>query len=151
MASTPAMATRRFFASRQRVGDALGKPEHPHRLKGHRHPPADLRRRKAEVAGPEGDVLLHRHPHDLALRVLENHPDEPADLAMRLRVFCAKAVDKDLPFLRDEQGVEMFHEGGFPHPLGPMTATYCPSGISRLTPPRRARLSGHIGKRDAAP
>ena len=129
-----------LFASRQRVGGALGKPEHPHRLQGHPHPPADLRGRKAEVARPEGDVLLDAHPHDLVVGVLEDHADAPADLAVGLGVFRVEAVDEDLPLLRDEQGVEVFHEGGFPAPVGADDGHVLPLGDFQAHPLQDGRV-----------
>ena len=129
-----------LFASRQRVGSALGKPEHPHRLQGHTHPPADLRRRKAEVARPEGDVLLDTHPHDLVVGVLEDHADAPADLAVCLGVFRVEAIDEDLPLLRDEQGVEVFHEGGFPAPVGSDDGHVLPFGDFQADPLQDGRV-----------
>jgi len=116
------------------VGGALGEPQHPHRLEGHTDAAPDLRGRKAEVARAEGHVLLDAHPHDLVVGVLEDHAHAAADLSVGLRVFRAEAVDQDLALLRDEQGIEVLHQGRLAAPVGADDGQVLPLGDLQAHP-----------------
>jgi|GEM_PF-7133223 len=74
------------------------------------HAPPDLCRRETEVAGTEGHVLFHRHPYDLAVGVLEDHPHTPPDLRGVAAVPRAQAVDQDLAGCGDEKGVQVLQK-----------------------------------------
>jgi len=107
MASTPARERRRFSPPGEGVRVALFKAGHPHCPEAVVDPAPDLRGGQAEIPRPEGDVLLHRHPDDLAVRVLKNHPHQPPDLPEAGGIGGLHPVHPHLARRREQQGVEM--------------------------------------------
>ena len=67
---------------------------------------------KAHIPRPEGDVLIHRFPEELILRVLEHQPHLEAEGAdLRLIGPDILSVDQHPPRRRAEQAVEMLDQG----------------------------------------
>ncbi len=122
-----------LFPARARVGGRLASLSIPTVSRATPTPP-DLRWREAEVAGPEGDILLDTHAHDLVVGVLEDHAHAPADLAVRLRVLRVEPVDEDSALLRDEQGVEVLHQGRLAAPVGADDGQVLPLGDLQVDP-----------------
>ena len=89
------------------VGDHL---HHPQGLVDTRQ---NLRGRQPQVLRAEGDVLLDDRRHQLVVGVLEDHPHALTDLPQHGAIAGVHAVDEDLAVGRQQQGVEVFGEGGF--------------------------------------
>ena len=69
-----------LFAAGKGMGRSFLQTRHPDHLEAVIHASPDLRGRQGEVARTKGHILLDRHPDDLALRILEDHPHPPPDL-----------------------------------------------------------------------
>ena len=100
-----------LLAAGKGVWDALLESRHAYRGKAFVDAPADLRRGQGEVFRAEGHVLLHGHPDDLAVGVLEDHSHPSPDLPDFGGVRRLHSVHQNPPHRGKEQGVQVLDEG----------------------------------------
>ena len=100
------------------VGCPLPELVDARHLHGVVHPAAHLLGRNAQVLQRESHVFFHHCGNDLVVRVLEHHAHGLADVVNFALVGGVHPLHQHSACLRQEDGVELFGQGGFAAAVG---------------------------------
>ena len=92
---------------------------HTHLFQCHIHPLPDFVGRNADIFRTEGHVFLHDSRYQLVIRILENHAHLLPDIPDMGEVGGLHAFHIDFSVRRNEQGVQMPGQRGFPAAVRP--------------------------------
>ena len=117
-----------FLAARKRIGFVRFEPDEADLAKRLAHASCDFGGFDAEVFRAECNVVFDEGGHQLVVGVLEHHAGGGADGVKRAFVGGVHGVDAHASLIGDEQGVDMFGEGGLSRPVAAEDADEFPRG-----------------------